>query len=89
MGQKEEAIRQATLASDLLPVSRDAMDGPKYVENLAQVYGLVGNHDAALDRIEYLLSIPGGVSSGLLKLDPVWNPLRQDPRFQALIKKPS
>jgi len=89
LGRKEDAIREATLAADLLPVTRDAVDGPKYVESLAVVYATVGEADQALERIEYLLSRPGSLSVGFLRLDPYWKPLREDPRFQALLKKHS
>ena len=51
------------------------------------IYARVGENDQALDLIEELLSIPGNMSVGLLRLDPVWDPLRDHPRFQALLEK--
>jgi hypothetical protein len=47
---------------------------------------MVGEFDAAIDRLEFLLSIPGQLSIPLLRLDPAWNPLRNHPRFQKLIE---
>jgi serine/threonine-protein kinase len=87
LGRREDAIREATLAADLVPVSRDAVDGPNYIRELAGVYATLGESDAALDRIEYLLSIPGGLSPGWLRVDPMWKPLRGNPRFEALLAR--
>ena len=58
------------------------------VLDLALIYTIVGEHDAALDQIEYLLSIPAGryMSVGLLRIDPRWDPLRDHPRFQKLLE---
>ena len=58
LNRKEEAIREAKTAVELLPVSKDAMTGPVFVQNLAIVYVMVGEYESALDQIEYLLSIP-------------------------------
>jgi hypothetical protein len=61
--------------------------GPAPSKDLAQVYVTVGECDKALDKIEYLLSIPGELPVPLLKIDPVWVPLRSLPRFSALLRK--
>ena len=87
LGLKDDAIREGQAAVDLIPVSRDAMIGPKYLEDLAEIYTIVGDHDIAMDNLEYLLEIPAGVHVGNLKVDPIWNPLRDNPRFQGLIEK--
>jgi serine/threonine-protein kinase len=90
LGRKEEAIREGKLAVELYPVSKDAVDGPDYVDFLAEIYVMVGEYDAALDQIEYLLSIPyARLSVPLLQIDPTWNPLREHPRFKRLLKKHS
>lgn len=47
---------------------------------------MVGDYDAAIDHIEYLLSIPGNLSIPLLRLDPAWDPLRNHPRFKKLVE---
>jgi serine/threonine-protein kinase len=87
LGRKEEAIREGKLGTELYPVSKDAYWGPWYVSYLAQIYVMVGEYEEALDQIEYLLSIPTSLSVALLKLDPLWNPLRNHPRFKRLLEK--
>ncbi len=56
-------------------------------EDLTLIYTMVGEYDAALDEIEYLLSIPCGVSIHFLQLDPRWKPLWKHPRFQKLVER--
>ncbi len=85
LGRKKDAIREGELAVELLPVTKEAMRGPYRVEDLARIYVMVGEHDKAIDQLEYLLSIPGPVSIPLLRLDPAWDPLRNYPRFKKLI----
>jgi Flp pilus assembly protein TadD len=87
LGRKEEAIAQGRRAVELLPESQDAFAGPKYTGILAQIYGLTGESDDAFPLIEHLLEVPSGLTIPILKLDPIWDPLRKDPRFQALIHK--
>ena len=84
---KDKAIQEALKATELLPISKEFWKGTYRVQDLAQVYVMVGEYDKALDKIEYLLSIPGELSIPLLKIDPVWAPLRNHPRFQKLINK--
>jgi TolB-like protein len=86
LGQREEAIREGRTAVALLPVSRDAMSGPYGVKDLARIYVMVGEHEAAIDQLEYLLSIPSGISAALLQVDPFWDPLRSNARFEALLQ---
>ncbi|MEJ2719982.1 MAG: protein kinase [bacterium] len=86
LGRKEDAIREGKLAMELLPVSKDAFIGPRRVEDLALIYTMVGEYEAALDTIEYMLSIPGYFSLGLLRLDPRWDPLRDHPRYRKLME---
>jgi hypothetical protein len=69
----------------LLPVERESMVGAALEEQLARILIQVGEHDAALDRIEHLLSIPSLVSVHTLRLDPRLDPLREHPRFQRLV----
>ena len=87
LGQKREALQAAEKSVELLPISKEAYRGTKRAEDLAHVYTMVGEYDKAFDQIEYLLSIPGELSVALLKLDPVWAPLRALPRFQKLVQK--
>ncbi|MEP6604175.1 MAG: tetratricopeptide repeat protein [Spartobacteria bacterium] len=87
LGRKEDAIREGKRAVELLPESKDALDGPNMNIALAQIYMFTGETDAALKLVEHSLTTPAGVSIGSLTIDPVWDPLRKDPRFQALIDK--
>ncbi len=87
LGRVDEAIREAEMAVELLPVAKDALEGPWFVAALAEVYVMVGEFDAAIDQLEYLLSIDCPISPPLLEADPLWGPIRAHPRFQALLKK--
>ncbi|HEY2103728.1 MAG TPA: tetratricopeptide repeat protein [Chthoniobacterales bacterium] len=87
LGQKEEAIREGKRAVELLPESQDAFDGPQGTTALAQIYTLTGEFDQAFRLLDHLLEVPNGLAVPMLKLDPIWDPLRTDPRFQALIEK--
>jgi eukaryotic-like serine/threonine-protein kinase len=87
LGRKEDAIREGRAAVELCPVSRDAMTGTHRVECLALVYIEVGEYDAALDQMEYLLSIPSSFSVAYYRLDPRYDPLRNLPRYQQLLEK--
>ena len=87
LGRKQDAIAAGKRAVELLPESQDAMDGPKCTASLAQIYALTGETDEAFRLIDHLLSVPNGLTIPVLKLDPIWDPLRSDPRFRALIDK--
>jgi serine/threonine-protein kinase len=87
LGQKEEAIREGKWAVELKPESKDAFDGPMYTLALAQIYAWIGEKDQALQLIERSLTSPNGITGPMLRLDPIWDPLRDDARFQALVKK--
>ncbi len=85
LGLKEKAINEGKRGTDLLPIAKDHADGPLYLENLSIIYILTGEYELALENIEYLLSHPGGLTKWTLRLYPVFDPLRDDPRFQKLI----
>jgi TolB-like protein/Flp pilus assembly protein TadD len=87
LGEKDAAIAQGRRAVELLPESQDALDGPKTTVALAQIYAWTGESDQAVQLIDRSLSTPNGVTVPFLRLDPMWDPLRSDPRFQALIDK--
>jgi TolB-like protein/Flp pilus assembly protein TadD len=87
LGQREAAIAEGKRAVALLPESEDAFGGPNITLALAQIYTWVGEHAEAIRLVEHLLEVPSGVTVPLLKLDPAWDPLRKDPRFQTLIDK--
>jgi hypothetical protein len=86
LGEREAAVRHGQLGVQLLSVSRDGVTGPNRVIDLARIYVMVGEHEAAIDQIEYLLSIPAPISAALLRVDPFWDPLRSYARFQALVE---
>jgi serine/threonine-protein kinase len=87
LDRKQEAIAEGKRAVELLPESQDAFDGPRGIAALAQIYACTGESDEALRLVDHLLGAPSGLTIPVLKLDPVWDPLRKDPRFQALIDK--
>jgi hypothetical protein len=68
-----------------LPRSRDGFYYLPFVIDLAHIYTILGDHDAALERLEYLLSNPSWISTPFLRMDPRWDPLRADRRFEALL----
>ena len=86
LGRKEDAIREGELGVNLLPVTKDAWAGTFRVEDLACIYVMVGEFDAAIDQLEFLLARPGKMSIHLLRLDPAWDPLRNHPRFKKLVE---
>jgi TolB-like protein/class 3 adenylate cyclase len=85
LGRKEDAIREGRRACELLPVTKDAMDGPSYVVNLATIYAWTGEKDLALEQLAIAAKIPAGVTYGELKLYPQWDSLRDDPRFEKIV----
>ncbi len=89
LGQKDAALKEAERAIKLLPSAKDAVDGPKFEENLASVEAIVGDTDRAIPRLQHLLEVPytNFLTPALLRLDPQWDPLRGDPRFQKLCEE--
>src|ERR1051326_1803762 len=85
LGRKEDAIREGKKGVDLLPVSKEAWRGAYRVRDLARIYAMTGEPDAAMDQLEHLLSIPAEISVPLVRIDPRWAPLRGTPRFQAAV----
>jgi serine/threonine protein kinase/Flp pilus assembly protein TadD len=85
LGRKPEAIEEAKRAVEMLPVSEDAVDGPPLLYNQAAVYAMVNECDLAFKVLDLSAKIPGGVSYGEMKLDPCWDRLRKDPRFDELL----
>lgn len=87
LGRKQEAIREGQLAVELLSVSEDALNGAGLVIYLADIYSVVGEYDRAIEQLDYLLSIPSEISVPFLKIWPDYAPMRDHPRFQALLEK--
>lgn len=84
--QQDSAIAHSEIALDLLSTSDDYFDSPFLLFNFAEVLVIFGLHDEALEQLELIMSIPGFTSAAYLRIDPLWEPLRQYPRFKALIE---
>jgi TolB-like protein/Tfp pilus assembly protein PilF len=85
LGHKELAIQEAQQAVDLMPVSKDIYDGALVLEGLAQVYTWANEPDRAIELLQKLVTMPGYTNYARLKLNPMWNPLRGDPRFEKIV----
>jgi TolB-like protein/Flp pilus assembly protein TadD len=85
LGRKEEALREGRRACELLPISKDAIDGVVLAVNLAQIYSWTGEKDLAFEQIAAAERVPNYLTYGLLKLHPYWDSLRGDPRFEQII----
>jgi hypothetical protein len=85
LDRKGDAIHEGKRAVELTPESKDAMDSPQMILALAQIYTMVGDLDSAIPLLKYSLTTPGGITVPLLKLDPAWDPLRKDPRFEKIV----
>jgi hypothetical protein len=88
LGRNLEAMREGEKAVSLRPVSQDALGGTAYRLNLAGILARVGQADAAIDQLTYLLSVPSYVSVPALRVDHSWDPLRGNPRFVRLVQEP-
>jgi serine/threonine-protein kinase len=87
LGRKEAAIRAAREAVRIVQSSGDATWGPDAVTTAAEVYAMFGEDEAALEHLEMVLSTPSHVSVPLVRVNPVWQRFKSDPRFQALLAK--
>jgi predicted Zn-dependent protease len=85
LGRKQDAITESRRACELLPITADAVDGVAYLINLAQVYTWTAEKDLAIDELENVERVPNFLSYGYLKLQPLWDPLRGNPRFETLL----
>jgi TolB-like protein/Tfp pilus assembly protein PilF len=85
LGSKDEAIREGRRAVELLPITKDSVDGAELVKYLGVIYALVGDKDLAIQQIGATLQIPSTLSYGNLKLHPYWDALRGDPRFEKIV----
>jgi TolB-like protein/Flp pilus assembly protein TadD len=86
LGNKEDAIREGERAVELTPVSKNAIEGATLVRYLAVIYAWAGEKDRAIQRLAETTTEPGShISYGYLRLHPLWDPLRRDPRFEAIV----
>ena len=86
LGNKEQALAEGRRASELLPVTQDAITGADVLTHLAITYAWCGDKDDALEKLSVLSKIPSAVNYGTLRLDPIWDSLRgDDPRFEQIV----
>jgi serine/threonine protein kinase len=85
LGRKEEALREGRRAVELAPIVKDSTDGPQVAFHVAVIYAWTGERDLAIEQLKICANIPGGLTYGMLRLDPVWDSLRGDPRFEKIV----
>jgi serine/threonine-protein kinase len=85
LGRKEEALREGQRAVELLPMQKDAINGPLMTEYLAMIAAWVGDNDLACKKLDAAIRYPGSLGYGQLKLLPFWDPLRSDPHFEKIV----
>jgi hypothetical protein len=83
-GVKEAAVREGRRAAELMPLAKDRTDGPRLAQNLALIYAWTGERDLALKQLATVAKVEGGPTYGELRLSPVWDSLRGDPRFEKI-----
>jgi ATP/maltotriose-dependent transcriptional regulator MalT len=87
LGERDAALNRARRATDLLPETKDSLSGPIMTAVLAEVHAILGDDARAVEILDGLLSRPSFITVQGLKVDPCWDPLRSDLRFQALLNK--
>jgi TolB-like protein/Tfp pilus assembly protein PilF len=85
LGNKEDAIREGRRAAELVPVSKNAIEGALLIRYLAVIYAWTGEKDLAFEQLTVAAKLPGFLSYGELRLHPYWDPLRGDPRFEKIV----
>jgi serine/threonine-protein kinase len=85
LGRKEQALREGRRAVELLPVGKDAINGPLMIEYLAMIAAWVGEKELACEQLAIAMRPPSTVSYGQLKLLPFWDPLHGDARFEKIV----
>ena len=85
LGNKESAIKEGERAVELMPVTKNAVQGPLLIKYLAAIYAWVGEKDRALERLNEAVHLPSYLSYGQVRLHPLWEPLRGDARFEQIV----
>ena len=90
LGRNTDALRLSRQAADTISIEKDALAGPIFQNGLAQIEARAGAPEEAIKRLRRLLSIPAGGTASIarLKIDPVWDPIRNRPDFQQLLSGP-
>jgi TolB-like protein/tRNA A-37 threonylcarbamoyl transferase component Bud32 len=85
LGRKANAIQEGRRAAELLPITKDAIDGAVLIQYLAVIYAWTGENQLALEQLAAVVGVPSDVNYGYLRLHPLWDPLRHEPRFQRIV----
>ena len=86
LGNKEEAIREGERAVELIPASKSAIEGSVLTQYLAIIHAWTGDKNRAIEQLAEAAKLPGShVTYGYLRLHPLWDPLRGDRRFEAIV----
>ncbi len=85
LGRKEDALREGRRAAELIPPTKDSINGAHIMNLLAMIYAWVGEKDLAIEQLTRALQLPGSSNYGYLRLFPQWDPLRGDPRFEQIV----
>ena len=87
LGDATRAVAEGQKGMTLQPTSEDPFEGPEREEQMAEIYALLGNADEAIPILKKWIQVPSGTSitPALLRIDPIWDPIRSDPRFQKLV----
>jgi serine/threonine-protein kinase len=89
LGDAASAVAEGQKGMALQPTSQDPLEGPQREEQMAQIYALLGNADEAIPILKRWIQVPSSTSitPALLRIDPIWDPIRNDPRFQELVEE--
>lgn len=87
LGRKKEAIESGKKGIELCPMSKEAWRAAFRVEDMARIFVMVGEHEEAIKKLDFLLSVPAEISVPGILADPTWAQLRNHPDFQELIRK--
>jgi tetratricopeptide (TPR) repeat protein len=90
LGRNADALRLAREAAESMPIEKDAILGVNFLVGLAQIEAHTGQSEEAVKLLRQLLTMPAGeyISVARLKIDPVWDPIRNNPDFQKLLSEP-
>jgi tetratricopeptide (TPR) repeat protein len=89
LGSKDKALEHGRKATELLPYEDNPLYGVCFVQDLAIIYIMIGDYDAALDQIEFMLSVDSWMTFPYLEINPYWERLEEHPRYKSLAEKHS